>query len=189
MGLNINLNPQLLGFIIGDGFVYRKKKRKNYVIGFTQSIKNTAIINYYSKLLAELKNNVQKEKAPHNTLKVYVYSKKCFEEILAIKGNLIKHLAKYGEHEKNLFIAGLFDAEGHVGKSSYVIYNKNLNLLNTIRIYLNGKGITSKIYKGHKVYELHIFAKKKFLKLIIDNSIKLKTHQPSPEKGCLRSWG
>ena len=132
---------------------------------------------------------MQKEKAPHNTLKVYVYSKKCFEEILAIKGNLIKHLAKYGEHEKNLFIAGLFDAEGYVGKSSYVIYNKNLNLLNTIRIYLNGKGITSKIYKGHKVYELHIFTKKKFLKLIIDNSVKLKTHQPSPEKGCLRSWG
>jgi len=189
VGLNVNLNPQLLGFIIGDGFAYRKKKRKNYVIGFTQSIKNTALINYYSELLAELKNNVQKEKAPHNTLKVYVYSKKCFEEILAIKRNLLKHLAKYREHEKNLFIAGLFDAEGYIGKSSYVIYNKNLNLLNTIRIYLNSKGIASKIYKGHKVYELHIFTKKKFLKLIINNSIKLKTRQPSPEKGCLRFWG
>ena len=73
-------NKQLLGFLVGDGFCVKKRSRKNYLVGFHQSVTKRKIIETYSELLRNSfdKNKVVQELAPHNVLKVYIYSKKAY---------------------------------------------------------------------------------------------------------------
>ena len=69
---------QLIGFLVGDGFYYRKKSQKNYLVGFHQ--KRLDILIFYADLLSKVFGRKPiMERAPHGVIKVYVFSKEAYE--------------------------------------------------------------------------------------------------------------
>nr|BAD18902.1 rRNA intron-encoded endonuclease [Pyrobaculum sp. M1T] len=192
---------QLVGFIVGDGFCYKKKSRKNYLVGFIQSSKKANILEYYKNLLSTIFNKKPiVEKAPHGVIKVYIYSKDAYNLFREIKENPAEYLRRLPQEEKMKFFGGFIDAEGMVRRDRIILYNADKDLILEIQELLKAYGVKSTIHFHHGVYELHIWERKSreiVASICKDYSVKLSSlflpvdlspKSPAPpEKGCLRS--
>ena len=146
----------LIGFLVGDGFYYKKRRRKNYVVGFHQ--KRREIAEIYKDLLGKVFGRKPvEEKAPHGIIKVYIYSKFAYEFLRDIKSNAVLYFDTLPPEEKVKFIGGFIDAEGLVRHDRIIMYNTDKELLLGIMDFLAKYGVRSTIHHHHGCYELHIW--------------------------------
>ena len=177
------LDPQLLGFLIGDGWRYNDCHR-NYLLGFTQSVRNSEIMNHYRHMMAQLGKVYQKYRRRKNAYDIYIKNKQLFNafgEYAANPAELFKRLTK---EEKRKFVTGFVDAEASVTVERCRIYNSNHSLLIKIQRYLKVEvGIHAILYRDKRVWVLEIKHSnlRNFYSLINSCSIKvnrLLTHAP-----------
>jgi len=81
-----SLNPQLLGFLLGDGYATYNKARKSYDIGFEQNvIKNKAVLIKYATLMAAENPRVQVSRKRRNKVRIYVHGRKIYQLFRDVK--------------------------------------------------------------------------------------------------------
>ncbi len=152
---------QLIGFLVGDGFYYMKRSRKNYLVGFVQSSKRREIPEVYKSLLSIIFNRKPiEERAPNNVVKVYIYSKDAYYFFKEIKDDPAKYFRQIPPEEKIKFLGGFTDAEGTVKRDRIILYNANRDLLIEIQEFLKTLGVRSTLHYHHGAYELHIWEKR-----------------------------
>ena len=170
---------RLIGFLVGDGFYYKKKCRKNYIVGFVQSSKKHEILEYYKDLLFAIFNKKPvMEKAPRGVVKVYIYSKDVYHLFKEIKDNPAGYFRKLPQEEKAKFLGGFVDAEGMVKKDRIILYNVDKDLLIEIQEFLKTHGVRSTLHFHHGAYELHIWERRSreiIVALCKDHSIKISS--------------
>ena len=162
------MDAQLVGFLVGDGFCTKKKRRKNYLVGFHQAKKKSQIIKVYMDLLVKEagKQHPIIEMAPKDVVKVYVYSKSLYQTLKAIKDNPSEYFEKLSSKDKVKFIGGFIDAEGCVKCDRVILYNSDRALLFTMQNFIRFCGISSTLHYHHGCFELHIWSKSSREKLI-----------------------
>ena len=129
------VDSQLLGFLIGDGWCY-KDVHRNYIVGFTQSIRNSDVMNCYKHLLSHLGRVYQKHRHRKNAFDVYVKNKRLLESFKECKTRSAETFEHLTSNDKKKFIGGFVDAEATVTISRCRIYNASHELLAAIQHYL-----------------------------------------------------
>jgi len=154
--LSVEDERYLLGFILGDGMV-KYYQRHGYEVKITE--KNPMHAQYIASLIKGLygiEPLITKDKYS-NAWRIRVFRKEFYE--------LIKQkIEQLGEPDRHL-VGGLFDAEGDytMSKKRLRFTNKDPNLINIVRRYLNSNNISYYMYsrkKGRYVwYTIEIYGR------------------------------
>lgn len=166
------MDPWLAGVLIGDGTCNRGKNRA-YAVWIDQHKRNEKVLDEVQKVLQSVGFKTYRYTVPENKSRVLTYSKQLFLEFQSIRKDSAKLFSSLNDDEKKKFIAGFFDAEGTV-TDRIVIYNSDVNLLNSIKEFLMEIEIPSHIYRFGKIHGLQIY-KKNHVELFLKNvkSIRL----------------
>ena len=174
----MNIDPYLVGVLYGDGSI-SKRKDGAYAVWIDQVKRNRDIIERVKSQFKQLGLKVfayrYYAKADHTfKYRALVYSKKLFLELRKIFKDISNYTKKLAAGAVKSFIAGFLDAEGTV-TDRVVIYNKNLELLQTIQDRLTRMDIPNVyIYKFGVVEGLQIYRMNSLRKLVKEiPSVKL----------------
>jgi len=167
------MNAYVLGLLAGDGTRYSDKKGR-YMVWIDQHIKNSKMLQKFETIMKNLGFKVFVYRIPGNKIRAQIYSKEVFLKFENLMKNIEKAFDSLSDSEKLDFIAGFFDAEGTI-TDRLVIYNKNLELLNKIKAFLEKLGIVCYVYKFGKVFGIQIYRKDsiRIFKDKVKSSVKL----------------
>ena len=170
-------DPQLLGFLLGDGYAIYNKARKSYDVGFEQSIrKNWPILAVYTALMTKTGNKIQVGLKKDDKMRVYIYSRPLYYHIKELRRTSAETFMAMKDVEKLRFIAGFFDAEGSITAKEISLYNKDKELLDAIVKFLRSNEISCLVRPCKNIFRVRIRSKSsrlKFIKLFSRFSIKL----------------
>jgi len=167
------MDEYVAGLLFGDGVAHHNIRNRSYAIWIDQHKRNLDILEELEKIFIKKKIKFYKYKVPDNKIRIYSCSKERYLKIRYVKDNVVEFFQKLNNRQKKKFIAGFFDAEGTI-TDRLVIYNKDKELLEEIKKFLETLSIISYIYKFSKVFGLQIYRKihvQLFRKHI--NSVKL----------------
>ena len=165
----------LLGVLVGDGTIYIDKKNGRYMVWIDQHLRNREVIEMVEKEFRKIHFKPFKYRVPSNKIRILIYSKEFCNRLREIKKSPEKYFKSLSNNEKLEFISGFYDAEGTI-TDRIVIYNKNYDLLEEIKKFLETLQIESSIYRFGKVFGLQIHKKSSIKKFIEKtDSIRLRS--------------
>ena len=149
---------QILGYLIGDGWLISKDK--NCRVGFTFGKNDKKLLNYFKPIINNFYGKdikeVQREKGTihlsyHSKYFVDFFRKLGIKSVKAIEKEVPESIFTAPEETVIGFLQGLFSADGTVNyrknHSSYVrLTSKSIRLLKQMQIILLNLGIKSRIY-------------------------------------------
>ena len=161
------MNPYLAGFLIGDGCQHRLSNGA-YAVWVDQSLKNKV---YVEKLIKKMQcygktyvyEYMDRTNKVHK-IRLLVYSKKFYSEILTIKQNITKFIEELGEEDLWSFLSGLLDSDGTV-TGRIVFYSSSKELLEALSVRLNTHHVRTHIYRFGKIFGLQIHDKNSLITL------------------------